>query len=133
MEQDSSNKKESGKSDPISDVKSLFGDTIKKVIASGVTGAFMTEEALRNYLGDLKLPKEMLNLILQSAQKSKDEITQRVSKEMVAMIHKIDFAKEISKFTENHKFRISAEIEFIKKDNVSSNESQNQGASKQEQ
>jgi hypothetical protein len=114
MDQD--NKKDSGKSDPISDVKSLFGETIKKVIASGVTGAFMTEEALRNYLSDLKLPKEMLNLILQSAQKSKDEITQRVSKEMVAMIHKIDFAKEISKFTENHKFRISAEIEFVKKE-----------------
>ncbi len=108
--------KKDPKTDPLSDVKSLFGDTIKKVITSGVTGAFMTEEALRGYLSDLKLPKELLNLILQSAQKSKDEITQRVSKEMIAMIQKIDFAKEIGRFAENHKFKISAEIEFIKKE-----------------
>ena len=114
MDQD--NKKDPGKSDPLSDVKSLFGDTIKKVITSGVTGAFMTEEALRGYLSDLKLPKELLNLILQSAQKSKDEITQRVSKEMISMIQKIDLTKEVSRFAESHKFRISAEIEFIKKD-----------------
>lgn len=118
MEQDDrgNKKKDSGKPDPLSEVKSLFGDTLKKVITSGVTGAFMTEEALRGYLSDLKLPKELLNMILQSAQKSKDEITQRVSKEMVTMIQKIDIAKEIGKFAENHKFRISAEIDFVKKE-----------------
>ena len=94
---------------------SVISDAIKKVFALGVSAAFMTEEGIRSYLSELKLPKEILNLILQSAQKSKEEITSRVSKEVVGIIQKIDFVKEFSKFAEDHKFKISAEIEITKK------------------
>ena len=95
--------------------RSLLSDTLKKVFTAGVSAAFMTEESIRGYLGDMKLPKEVLQVLLQSASKSKDEITQRMSKELAAMIQKIDLPKEFSKFAENHKFKISAEVEIIKK------------------
>ena len=98
------------------DSKGLLGETLKKVFATGVSAAFMTEESIRSYLGELKLPKEVLQVILQSAQKSKDEITQKVSKEVVGIFQKIDWVKELSKFAETHKFKISAEIDIIKKD-----------------
>lgn len=94
-----------------------LGDTVKKLFTAGVSAAFMTEEGLRGYLAELKLPKELLNMILSSANKSKDEITQRISKEVVAMIQKVDMAKEIAKIAETHKFKITAEIELIKKKN----------------
>jgi hypothetical protein len=55
-------------------------------------------------------------VILAGASKSKDEITQRVSKEVISMIQKIDMAKEVSRFAETHKFKITAEIEIQKKD-----------------
>jgi len=92
-----------------------LGDTVKKLFTAGVSAAFMTEEGLRGYLAELKLPKELLNMILSSANKSKDEVTQRISKEVVAMIQKVDMAKEIAKIAETHKFKITAEIELIKK------------------
>ena len=98
------------------DDKNVLGDTLKKVFTAGVSAAFMTEESLRNYLGELKLPKEILSVLVQSANKSKDEITQRVAKEAIGIIQKIDFVKEFSKFAENHKFKITAEIDIIKKD-----------------
>lgn len=97
------------------DLKGILSDTVRKVFTAGVSAAFMTEESLRNYVSELKLPKEALNLLIQGAQKSKDEITQRVTKEIVNVIQKIDFVSEFSKFAENHKFRISAEIDIIKK------------------
>ncbi|WP_413287473.1 hypothetical protein [Bdellovibrio sp. HCB337] len=100
----------------IEDGKSLLSDALKKVFTAGVSAAFMTEESIRSYLGEMKLPKEVLQLLLQSASKSKDEITQRMSKELVAMIQKIDLVKEFSKFAETHKFKISAEVEILKKD-----------------
>ncbi len=93
----------------------LVGEALKKVVTTAVTGAFMTEEALRTYLSDLKLPKEILNAILQSAQKSKDEFTSKVTKEVAAVLQKIDPVKELSRFAENHKFKITAEIDIIKK------------------
>ncbi|MBX2996081.1 MAG: hypothetical protein KF681_14740 [Bdellovibrionaceae bacterium] len=93
-----------------------ISEALKKLFAAGVSGALMSEEVIRTYLADVKLPKEMLQLVIQGAQKSKDEITGRVSKEIVGLIDKIDIVKEVSKFAETHKFKINAEIEIIKKD-----------------
>jgi hypothetical protein len=97
----------------------LIGEAAKKIFTAGVTAAFMTEESIRGYLSEVKLPKEVLNLIIQGASKSKDEITSRVGKEVIGMIQKIDFVKEASRFAESHKFKITAEIEITKKEDKS--------------
>jgi hypothetical protein len=93
----------------------LLGDAAKKLFTVGVTAAFMTEESLRSYLSDMKLPKEVFGMILQSASKSKDEIANRVTKEIAGVLSKIDYVKEFSKFAETHKFKVTAEIEIQKK------------------
>ncbi len=107
---DDSNKNDESKS------STLIGETVKKLFTAGVSAAFMTEDAVRAYLAELKLPKEILNVVIQGANKSKDEITTRVSKEIIGIVQKIDFVKEASKFAESHKFIIKAEIEIQKKD-----------------
>ncbi len=94
----------------------LLSEGLKKLFTAGVSAAFLTEESLRNYIQDLKLPKEILNVLLQSAAKSKDQMMNRVGNEIITIIQKIDFVKEASRFVENHKFRISAEIEVVKKE-----------------
>jgi hypothetical protein len=114
MANDGKNKKSEAETNE--EGRSLLGEGLKKVFTAGVSAAFMTEESIRSYLGEMKLPKEVLQVLLQSASKSKDEITQRMSKELVAMIQKIDLVKEFSKFAEGHKFKISAEVEILKKD-----------------
>jgi hypothetical protein len=93
-----------------------LSDALKKVFTAGVTAAFMTEESVRAYLQELKLPKEILATLLQGAAKSKDEIVQRVSNEMISILRKVDVIKELSKFAETHKFKITAEVEILKKD-----------------
>lgn len=117
---DDSDKKDSA-------ANTLIGEAVKKLFTAGVTAAFMTEESVRTYLAELKLPKEILNVIVQGASKSKDEITNRVSKEVIGIIQKIDFVKEASRFAENHKFKITAEIEVLKK-NHNKNESEDPSA-----
>ncbi|MBN8538521.1 MAG: hypothetical protein J0M15_15835 [Deltaproteobacteria bacterium] len=119
MESDSNeNKKNDFKND--FEAKSLIGETLKKVFTTGVSAAFMTEESIRSYLQELKLPKEILNILIQSANKSKDELTQRVSKEISQIFNKIDWVSEMAKFAESHKFKISAEIDIVKKENKTS-------------
>ncbi len=90
-------------------------DTMKKIFSVGVGAAFMTEESIRSYLSDLKLPKEVLQLILNGANKGKEELVQRVGKEIGGLISHIDLVKEVSRFAETHKFKISAEIEVTPK------------------
>ncbi len=94
------------------------GDTLKKLLTAGVSAAFMTEESIRTFVSELRLPKETLNLLLQGAAKSKEELTNRVSREIINIISRIDFVKEASRFVEDHKFRISAEIEVLRKNKV---------------
>lgn len=120
MASDDSSKKDEKENPSAADLKGFLGDTVKKVFTAGVSAAFMTEESLRAYVSELKLPKEALNLLIQGANKSKDEITQRVTKEILGIIQKIDFVKEASRFAETHKFKITAEIDIIKKDPSSS-------------
>jgi hypothetical protein len=95
--------------------KNSLGESLKKVFSAGVSAAFMTEEGIRKYLADLKLPKEILEALLAGANRSKDEITNRVAKEINGIISKIDWVQELSKFAETHKFKIKAEIEVEKK------------------
>ena len=98
-----------------------WAEMVKRVMSVGLGAAFMTEESIRNTLGDIKLPKEVLNTILTGATRSKEEFLNRIGNETIKLISKIDFVKEASRFVEEHKFRINAEIEVIKKDPAAKN------------
>lgn len=95
---------------------SKWGEMVKRVIGVGLGAAFMTEESVRSALGDIKLPKEVLTTILQGASRSKEDFLNKIGNETIKLISKIDFVKEASRFVEEHKFHISADIEVIKKD-----------------
>lgn len=84
-----------------SDHSNILTDTIKKLIASG---------------SPTEVSKEIISNVVSQALKAKDDITVRVSNEMITLVQKIDFVKEFSKFAETHKFKISAEVEILKKD-----------------
>jgi hypothetical protein len=95
-----------------------WGEMLRKVMSVGLGAAFMTEESIRSAVTELKLPKEVLSSILQSASRSKEEFVNRVGNETIKLISKIDFVKEASRFVEEHKFKIQAEIEVVKKQNA---------------
>lgn len=103
-------------SDEKEDSQLKITEALKKIVTAGLGAAFMTEESIRAYVGELKLPKDVLNLLLQQASKGKEEIVNRASNEIAKIFSKIDFVKEISRFAEEHKFKVTAEIEVTKKD-----------------
>lgn len=63
-----------------------------------------------------QLTKDLIQLAFKGAQKGKDELLDRIGTEIVTMVQKIDFVREASRFAETHRFKITAEIEVIKKD-----------------
>jgi hypothetical protein len=93
-------------------------EALKKIVTAGLGAAFMTEESIRAYVSELKLPKDVLNLLLQQASKGKEEVVNRAGNEIAKIFSKIDFVKEVSRFAEEHKFKISAEIEVLKKEDT---------------
>ncbi len=93
-----------------------ISETLKRLLATGISGALLTEDVLRSYLADVKLPKEMLQLFIQGVGKQKDEMQGKVTREISTLLKRIDWVNEVSRFAEAHKFKITAEIEILKKD-----------------
>jgi hypothetical protein len=91
-----------------------WSEMLKRMMSVGLGAAFMTEDMIRTYLGEL--PKEVVSNMIQSANKSKSDLLDRVGNEVIRIVQKIDFVKEASRFVEEHKFKITAEVDVVKKD-----------------
>ncbi len=91
-------------------LKGQLGELMKKVVLTGVGTIFLTEETIRNYLGEIKLPKELWSGFLENANKSKQEFMNTFAKEAANVLSHIDFAKEAQKFFEEHKLKVTVEL-----------------------
>ena len=88
---------------------------MKKIVLTGVGTIFLTEETVRSYLGELKLPKEMWSGFIENAAKTKQEFLTNFAKESAQVLSRIDIAAEARKFLEGHRIKISVEVDFDKK------------------
>lgn len=92
-----------------------LSDLLKKVLTTGVTAAFMTEEAARAVLKDLPLPKEMVGGLIENAKTTKTEFVAGVKTELRSYLDKIDIAKEVDRIVEKYDFEVKATISLKKK------------------
>lgn len=88
---------------------------LKKVLTTGVTAAFMTEESVRALLKDVPLPKDIVGGLLENAKNTKTEFVAGVKNELKMYLDKIDLGKEIDKIVEKYDFQINATISLKKK------------------
>lgn len=97
------------------DLKSQISEAMKKVVLTGVGTIFLTEETIRNYLGELKLPKEMWSGFLDNAARTKQEFLSAFAKEAAQVLSRVDVAAEARKFFEGHRVKVTIEIDLDKK------------------
>lgn len=95
--------------------KIWWKDPVKEIALTGLAAVFMTEETVRSKLKDLKLPKELVSLLMENATKKRDEFYSRLAKEFSHWIAKVDIPKELGKFLETHDLKISFEARADKK------------------
>jgi polyhydroxyalkanoate synthesis regulator phasin len=92
-----------------------LGDLVKKVLTTGVTAAFMTEESVRALLKDLPLPKDMVGSLVENAKNTKTEFVASIKTELKSYLDKIDLSKEFDKVAEKYDFEVKATISLKKK------------------
>jgi hypothetical protein len=98
-------------------VSESVSEGLKKILNTGAA-VLMSEDGVRQYLQDLKLPKDALGSLIKGVTKSKEEIVARVGNEFSKLVEKIDLVEEITTFLRENKIKVSAEIEFSKKEKV---------------
>jgi hypothetical protein len=92
-----------------------IGDILKKVLTTGVTAAFMTEESVRALLKDVPLPKDIVGGLVENAKNTKTEFVAGVKNELKSYLDKIDLSNEIDKIVEKYDFEVKATISLKKK------------------
>ena len=88
---------------------------LKKVLTTGVTAAFMTEESVRALFKDVPLPKDIVGSLVENAKTTKTEFVNSVKNELKSYLDKIDVSSEIDKIIEKYDFEVKATISFKKK------------------
>lgn len=92
-----------------------ISDILKKVVNTGISAAFMTEDAVKGILQDLPLPKDAIQGLVQNAKNTKDEFVASVKSELKTYLNKIDLSREIDRVLEDYDLEINAQIKFKKK------------------
>ena len=88
---------------------------LKKVLSTGVTAAFITEESVRSLLKDVPLPKDIVGGLVENAKNTKTEFISGVKNELKSYLDKIDISKEIDKILDKYDFEVKATISLKRK------------------
>ena len=72
-------------------------ETLKKLLETGLGMAFWTEESIRDFMSELKLPSEVKKFIIHQAKKRKSELANILSVEIKDFLEKMNVHEELQK------------------------------------
>ena len=87
----------------------------RRILTLGLGAYFLTEDTVRRYVKDAKIPRDIASGIVKNASKGKDELYGFVARELRGFLDKMDVQQELDRFVRSHKIRVTAEIEFLPK------------------
>jgi hypothetical protein len=90
-----------------------ISDLVKKAIVSGLGSVFMTEEGIRSYLSEIKLPKEAAQFILGQVTKTKEEMFKVVTAEIRSFLDEIQFDEVLKKLLTGISLELSTKVRFV--------------------
>jgi hypothetical protein len=90
-------------------------DLMRRALAAGFSGIFMTGEALREALGD-SVPREWADFAADQSARTRSEFIERMSVEMGRAIEKIDWSVVLAALLEGRTIEVTAQIRLGEKD-----------------
>ena len=90
-------------------------DLVRRVLTLGLSGFFLTEEAVRKALGDT-LPKDWTDFAADQSERTRKEFLERLSYEIAQSFEKIDLAAILEKLLEGRTLEVKAQIRLAAKE-----------------
>jgi hypothetical protein len=97
------------------DAKKLSGlvpDVVRRALLTGVGALFMTEEGIRNAVGEMKLPKDALAFLAAQAEKSRTEVARVVTQEVRRFLEGETLQRELWKLLTSVTLEVNASIQL---------------------
>ena len=94
--------------------KGILPESVRKALAMGLSAVFMTEEGIRNALGDMRLPKEAMSFLTQQAERTRKDLFRMVSDELKGFLKDLDLSTIIKKALDGMTFEVQAKIKLTR-------------------
>jgi hypothetical protein len=90
-------------------------ELVRRALTLGLSGFFLTEEAVRKALGDT-LPKDWTDFAADQSERTRKEFLERLSYEIAQSFEKIDLAAILEKLLEGRTLEVKAQIRLAAKE-----------------
>lgn len=97
-------------------VERMLREGVRRAVERGVEQITETPENLRQFIHDLKLPREVAAVLLQQADETKNGLYRAVARELRDFLEQTNLAEEITRALTTLSFEIKTEIRFIPND-----------------
>ncbi|MBN1611996.1 MAG: hypothetical protein JW940_35520 [Polyangiaceae bacterium] len=88
-------------------------EVIRRLVEAGYEKLSEGPESLRQLLGDLRLPKETLNLILPQLEETKHGLYRVVAREVREFLERTNLTEELAQVLTRLSFEIKTEVRFV--------------------
>jgi hypothetical protein len=90
----------------------IVPDIVRRAVLTGVGALFMTEEGIRNLVGEMKLPKDALAFLVSQADRTRGEVTRVVTHEVRRFLESETLRREIWKVLTGVTVEVHATIQL---------------------
>ncbi len=97
-------------------LEGVIPDILKRAVELGVEKASEAPESIKQFVGDLKLPKELAGYIFSQVEETKNGLFRVVAKEMRDFLEHTNFAGEMQKILTTVQFEVNTTIRFTPND-----------------
>ncbi|RMG16774.1 MAG: hypothetical protein D6729_10195, partial [Deltaproteobacteria bacterium] len=87
-------------------------DAVKKLALAGVGALFMTEEGIRNLVGEMKLPRDAVANLIAQTERARGELFRMIALEFRRFLEHANLSGEIAKALEGITVDVTASIRF---------------------
>ena len=96
--------------EPKGGMSGLLPDVVRRAVLTGVGALFMTEEGIRNIVGEMKMPKDALGFLVAQAEKTRVEVARVVTQEVRRFLESETLRREIFKLLSSVTIEVNAQI-----------------------
>ncbi|HKC60203.1 MAG TPA: hypothetical protein VKB92_08965 [Myxococcales bacterium] len=97
---------------PDEQTKGFVPDIVRRAVLTGVGALFMTEEGIRNLVGEMKLPKDALAFLVTQAERTRSEATRIVTHEVRRFLEGETLRREIWKLLTSVTLEVNATVQL---------------------
>jgi hypothetical protein len=90
-------------------------DLLRKALAVGFSGFFLTETAIRKALGDT-VPKDWIDFAIDQSERTRAEFIERMTFEVARSLENVDLAAVLTRLLEGRTLEVKAEVRLGAKD-----------------